>query len=164
MKLNAASSYSKLKIFASQQDSGIYSIQTFIDSYSSLYTNNGDEIDVQLVWDEIDDITSIECSLQTLQSLAFIAGYVVHKYYKKKTQPCHVCIDLLTIDKDFIFDEDSQPEFRILQLTDHGGLKYPSVFILESIVTLWKTLIAIAHARIIQKKYCGSNLDILRRD
>ena len=61
----------------------------------------------------------------------------------KKTQPCHVCIDLLTIDKDFIFDEDSQPEFRLLQLTDRGGLKYPSAFILESIVTLWKTLIAI---------------------
>ena len=48
-----------LKIFASQQDSGIYSIQSFIDSCSSLDTNNGDEIDVQLVWDEIDDITSI---------------------------------------------------------------------------------------------------------
>ena len=42
-----------------------------------------------------------------------------------------------------IFDEDSQPEFRLLQLTDRGGLKYPSEFILESIVTLWKTLIAI---------------------
>ena len=49
----------------------------------------------------------------------------------------------LTIDKVFIFDEDSQPEFRLLQLTERGGLKYPSVFILESIVTLWKTLIAI---------------------
>ena len=47
----------------------------------------------------------------------------------KRTQPCHVCIDLLTIDKDFIFDEDSQPEFRLLQLTDRGGLKYPSEFI-----------------------------------
>ena len=101
-----------LKIFASKQDSGIYSIQTFIDSYSSLDTNNGDEIDVQLVWDEIDDITYIKCSLRTLQSLVFIAGYAVHKYMKK-TQPCHGCIDLLTIDKDFIFDEDSQPEFRL---------------------------------------------------
>ena len=49
----------------------------------------------------------------------------------------------MTIDKDFIFDEDPQPEFRLLQLTDRGGLKYPSEFILESIVTLWKTFIAI---------------------
>ena len=131
-----------LKIFASQQDFGIYSIQTFIESYSSLDTKNGDEMDVQLVLDEIDDLTSIECSLQTMHSLAFIVGYGVHKYMKR-TQPCHVCIDLLTIDKDFNFDEDSQPEFRLLQLTDRGGLKYPSEFILESIVTLWKTLIAI---------------------
>ena len=61
----------------------------------------------------------------------------------KRTQPCHVCIDLLTIDKDFIFDEDSQHEFRLLHLIDRGGLKYPSEFILESIVSLWKTLIAI---------------------
>ena len=81
-----------LKIFASQEDCGLYSIQTFIDSYSSLDTNNGDEIDVQLfwdeidvqlVWDEIDDLTSIECNLQTIQSLVFIAGYAVHKYIKK---------------------------------------------------------------------------------
>ena len=79
-------------------------------------------MDVQLVLDEIDNLTSIECSLQTIQSLAFIAGYGVHKYMKR-TQPCHVCIDLLTIDKDIIFDEDSQPEFRLLQLTERGGLK-----------------------------------------
>ena len=49
----------------------------------------------------------------------------------------------LTIDKDFIFDENSQPEFRLLQLPDRGGLKNRSEFILESIVILWKTLIAI---------------------
>ena len=61
----------------------------------------------------------------------------------KITQPRHVCIDPLTIDKDFIFDEDSQPKFRLLQLTDRGGLKFPSEFILESIVTLWRMLIAI---------------------
>ena len=66
-----------LKIFASQQDFGVYSIQTFIESYLSLDTNNGDEMDVQLVLDEIDVLTSIECSLQTIQSLAFIAGYDV---------------------------------------------------------------------------------------
>ena len=50
-------------------------------------------MDVQLVLDEIDDLTFIECSLQTIQSLAFIAGYGVHKYMKR-TQPSHVCINL----------------------------------------------------------------------
>ena len=59
-----------LKIFASQQDFGIYSIQTFIESYSSLDTNVGDEMDVQLVLDEIDDlasnsVNSIHCWLCT---------------------------------------------------------------------------------------------------
>ena len=61
----------------------------------------------------------------------------------KRTQPCHVCIDFLTIDEYCFYDEDSQPDFWLLQLTDRSGLKYPSEFILESIVTLWKTLIAI---------------------
>ena len=79
-------------------------------------------MDVQLVLYEINDLTSIECSLQTIQSLAFIAGHGVHKYMKR-TQPCHACIVLLTINKDFVFDEDSQPEFRLLQLTDRGRSK-----------------------------------------
>ena len=53
----------------------------------------------------------------------------------KRTQPCDVCIDLLIIGKYFIFDEASQNEFRLLQLTNRGGLKFLSEFILESIVT-----------------------------
>ena len=67
--------------------------------------------------EEIGDLSSIECSCQILQSLAFIAGYSVHKYLKN-TQPCHVCIGLLSIDKDFLFDEDSQPELTLIRLTD----------------------------------------------
>ena len=103
-----------LKIFASQQDSGLYSLQSFIDSYSTPSDScNDSEIDVQLVMEEIGDLTSIECSCQILQSLAFIAGYSVHKYLKN-TQPCHVCIDFLSIDKDFLFDEESQPELTLL--------------------------------------------------
>ena len=129
-------------------------------------------MDVQLVLDEIDDLTSIECGLQTMQSLLFIIGYGVHKYMER-TQPCHVCIDLLTIDKYFIFDENSQPEFRLLELTDRGGLKYTSEYILESIVTLWKTLIAIESkdnlvAILMQglsrKILVEVNFDIFRRD
>ena len=75
-----------LKIFASQQDSGLDSIQTFIDSFSSADVTGNDDIDVEPFLNEIDDLTSIECSSQTLQSLAFIAGYGVHKYLKKALQ------------------------------------------------------------------------------
>ena len=132
-----------LKIFASQQDSGIYSLHSFIDSYSTSIDSCIDsEFDVQLVIEEIGDLTSIELSCQILQSLACIAGYSVHKYLKN-TQPCHVCIDFFSIDKDFLSDEDSQPELVLIRLTDRGGLKYPSEFILDSISTLWKILIAI---------------------
>ena len=74
--------------------------------------------------EEIGDLTSIECSCQILQSLAFIAGYSVHKFLKN-TQPCHVCIDFLSIDKGFLFYEDSQPELTLIRLTDRSGLKYP---------------------------------------
>ena len=72
-----------LRIFASQQDSGLYSLQSFIDSYSTPSDScNDSEIDVQLVIEEIGDLTSIECSCQILQSLAFIAGYSVPKFLK----------------------------------------------------------------------------------
>ena len=37
----------------------------------------------------------------------------------------------------------SRPEFKLLQLTDRGGLKYPTHIVLDSIVTLWKTLVAV---------------------
>ena len=58
-----------LRIFASQQDSGLYSLQSFIDSYSTPSDScNDSEIDVQLVMEEIGDLTSIECSCQILQS------------------------------------------------------------------------------------------------
>ena len=130
-----------LSIFASQQDSGSYSLQSFIDSYSIPSDScNNSEIDVQLVIEEIGDLTSIECSCKIIQSLAFIAGYSVHTFLKN-TQQFHVCIDLLSI-KDFLFDEDSQTELILIKLTDRGGLKYPSKFILDSITTLWKILIA----------------------
>ena len=49
---------------------------------------------------------------------------------ERRLKLCHVCIDFLSIDKDFLFDEDSQPELKFIRLTDRGGLKYPSEFIL----------------------------------
>ena len=49
-----------MRIFASRQDSGLYSLQSFIDSYSTPSDScNDSEIDVQLVMKEIGDLTSI---------------------------------------------------------------------------------------------------------
>ena len=49
------------------------------------------------------DLSSIECSTHVIQSLAFIAGYAVHKYLKHH-HPCHVCLDTLTFEKQYDID------------------------------------------------------------
>ena len=127
-------------MFASQQDS-FQSIQTFVKSFSSRsIAASDDEIVAAPFLDEIGDLSSIECSQQILQSLAFIAGYSVHKFLKR-SQECHVCSGALTYDKELVFESHS--EFKLLQLTDRGGLKYPPEPALTSVITLWKILIAI---------------------
>ena len=54
-----------------------------------------------------------------------------------------MCPDTLTFDKEFVFDVESHSEFKLLQLTYRGGLKYPSEPVLNSVITLWKIMIAI---------------------
>ena len=79
---------SLLNMFADQQDS-FQSIQTFVKSFSSpSVTSSDDGIAVAPFLDEIGDLSSIECSQPFLQSLAFIAGYTVHKFLKR-SQECH---------------------------------------------------------------------------
>ena len=56
----------------------------------------------------------------------------------KPSKPCHVCLHLLTVDKEIILDLVSDSEFKLLQLTDRGGLKFPSEPVLDSILVLWK--------------------------
>ena len=96
-----------LKLFSSRSDTSNYSLTDFIHSFSSK-DNNLPECDVnlELFLDEIADLSIIDCDLPTLQSLAFIAGYSAHQYLKR-TQPCSLCLNLLTIDKDLLVDEVS---------------------------------------------------------
>ena len=54
-----------------------------------------------------------------------------------------MCTDMLSYDKDIILDSDSISQFKLLQFTDRGGLKYPSEPVLSSVITLWKILFAI---------------------
>ena len=49
----------------------------------------------------------------------------------------------MTHEKDVILDINSLSEFKLLQLTDRGRLKYPSEPVLTSIVTLWKIFVSI---------------------
>ena len=83
----------------------------------------------------------------------------------KHHQLCHDCLDTLTFDKEFLFDLDFPSEFKLLQLTDRGQLKYPSepllsVVIMENI--LWKIFILIeSDDNLLTKFVEGSSRDIL---
>ena len=131
-----------LKMFSDRQDSS-QSIQTFVNSFTSpATTSSDDQIVVEPFLDGIGDILSIEYSQQILQSLAFIGEYSVYKFLKGFVE-CRMCTDMLSYDKDFILDSDSISQFKLLQFTDRGGLKYPSEPVLSSVITLWKILFAI---------------------
>ena len=135
---------SVLNIFPQQSHSS--SIQTFIKSFTSPDNINTDDDDDFIILDpfleDIGDLSSIECSTQVLQSLAFIEGYAVHKYLKHY-QPCHVCLDALTFEKEFLFDPDFPSEFKLLQLTERGRLKYPSEPVFYVVIILWKIFVLI---------------------
>ena len=96
-----------------------------------------------------------------LQSLAFIAGYSVHQYLKL-SKPCHIGLNLFTFDKAFLLDLASDSEFKLLQLTDRGGLKYPSEPILNIILVSWKIFYAIENNKeLLAKLVNGSSRKIL---
>ena len=85
-----------LNMFTHQQDS-FQSIQTFVKSFASPSTDSKDNrIDLEPFLDGIGEIFSIEYSQQILQSLAFIAGYSVHKFLR--IHSCQMCTDVLTFD------------------------------------------------------------------
>ena len=63
----------------------------------------------------------------------------INKWFKHSS-PCLICRDLLTIDKDILVDESFEFRYQLLQLSDHGGLKYPSELALESLIIVWKIL------------------------
>ena len=78
-------------------------MQEFINSFSPVDSPSDTEIDLDPFFAELSDQSVIEYDSQTLQSLAFIAGYAAHKYLKH-SPPCHICRDVLIIDKDFLID------------------------------------------------------------
>ena len=143
-----------LNIFADRQDACLPSIQSFVKSFSSPYSTSDVEFDLEPFLDEIPDPSTIECNQQVLQSLAFIAGYSIHQYLKS-SKPCHICLNLFTVDKEFPLDLASDSEFKLLQLTDRGGLKYPSEPVLNYILVLWKTFYAIENDKELLAKLVG---------
>ena len=137
-----------LNMFAHQQDS-FQSIQTFVMSFASPSTANDNRIDLEPFLDAIGEIFSIEYSQQILQSLAFIAGYSVHKFLR--IHSCKMCTDGLTFDKEYPVEFDSDSQFKLLELTDRGELKYPSEPVLSCGITLWRILVSIENKDVLSK-------------
>ncbi|KAI6648566.1 hypothetical protein LOD99_8046 [Oopsacas minuta] len=113
-----------------------------IQIYFPISPNHDAEIDFDPFLNAISDLSSVECDTQTIQSLAFIAGYAAHQCLKR-SPPCYLCQDLLTIDKDCLIHESTGFQYRLLELTDREGLKYPSELVLDSIITVWKNFTVI---------------------
>ena len=67
-----------IHIFVDQQDTRFQSTEVFVKSFSSPYTTSDGEFNLEPFLDEIHDLSTIDCGLQLLQSLAFIAGYSIH--------------------------------------------------------------------------------------
>ena len=110
----------------------------FIIYFSPVYSPPSEtKIDLDPFLEDVSDLSIIEYDIQTLQSLAFIAGYAAHQYLKR-SPPCHICRDALISNKDFLIDESFGAKYKLLQLTDRGGLKYPSELVLESMIIVWK--------------------------
>ena len=49
---------------------------------------------------------------------------------------CPSCLSLLTEDKYLEFEEPADSIYGLIQLQDRGGLKWPSVPVLEAVCTL----------------------------
>ena len=123
------------------------SLQEFIQSFSSTESADySNEVDLDPFLTAILDLSGIECDSQSLQSLAFIAGYSVHQYLKKCDRLCRICDDALTVEKRLVVDDLSDSQFKLLLLSDRGSLKYPSEIVLESIVDIWKIDIKIENS------------------
>ena len=105
--------------------------------------------------DEEEPASALDTSL--LQSLAFIAGYCVHSvfkstlYSKRGSRTYSACLDineelsrvcsqcLNSLIEEDTFDLDvTDPIYGLIFSNNRGGLKCPSVPILEAVVKLWK--------------------------
>ena len=72
--------------------------------------------------DKIEDLSAIQIDSHVLQALSFIAGYSIHHYFKRK-EACTLCIQLLTLKKDFLLEELAHTQFELISLCDRGQFK-----------------------------------------
>ena len=95
-----------LKLF-SQQPCKEYHLKSFFKSFTSDEAANDSHTDLNPFLSKLQDMFTAILANETIQSLAFIAGYCVHQFFKsQKFQNCRLCLDFLTADRDILFDPE----------------------------------------------------------
>ena len=132
-----------LKLF-SQQPCKQSSLKSFFKSFSSDETANDSHTDLNPFLSKLQDIFTAILDNETIQSLAFIAGYCVHQFFKsQKIQDCRLCLDFLTADRNLLFDPEESIKYKLIEILDRGSLKWPSDPVLDSIITVWRIIITL---------------------
>ena len=124
-------------------------MENFIQSFSPDDEDHSQNVDLIPFLSELPDLSTIVLGTATLQSLAFIAGYSVHQYLKR-AHNCEFYRVLLTIDQDIIFDTST---FKLIEIMNRGGLKWPSEIALHLVVLVWKVFISIGRNQQIWKLF-----------
>ena len=127
-----------LKLFSSQASTEELSIKEFIGSFSTPSEHQYfPTFDLEHFISSLHNYSIIIVTTQTLQAIAYIAGYTVHSYFKKSNH-CQACLSFLTEDKEMEIVGSLDSAYTLLQLIDRGSLKWPSYCVIEAIVSLWK--------------------------
>ena len=133
-------------MFSKQTVSSTTCLQEFIQSFSSIESTDCNiEVDLDPFLSTISDLSTIEYDIQVLQSLASIAGYSIPTSLLQMFSALSYTSmsGYLNSRKRSLIDDMSLAQFKLLDLSDHGSIKYPSEMVLECIVIVWKIFVNI---------------------
>ena len=122
------------------------SLQTFFETFYTIEECDSvsqQNLNLQMFSDVIEDNIEYNPDAATLQSLAFVAGYTVHSVLKNSKHKCTLCFSSLTLESCVEFDDADPSTYLMIQLTDHGSLKWPSQPVIEATITLWSLYLQI---------------------
>ena len=126
-----------LKIFSSGGWEQDCSIKEFINSFTALTESQpASHFQFEHFLPAVQNLSLVNVPTQTFQTLAFIAGYTVYSYFKNSNR-CQSCLSFLTEDKEMEI-ETSESIYKLLQIMDRGALKWPSGFVVNVIVCVWR--------------------------
>lgn len=110
------------------------------------------------------DTQEINITENEIQVLIYIGGYIVQQSFKKKIK-CVGCQNLLCSGKGMAFDDKNNLDIRYeyLKISDRGGLKYPTPFLIDFVIkcyTYFQNLISARYETDFLKVNCQKSLII----